>query len=210
MIESSSIKLSGSGTSDGATAVSDIPSKQTSQTQTQTISKKDEERQSPPINNDHHIIESSIADHLPIANLSQTSPQTTDQQQNGYHHHPTTISDEEKKNILAILHSGTIALEDYDPREQLKQLHIRNQSEIISKIPGINLFIRPFEELTTSKNEKMLGDLECRVMNRLDDIVNRLDGIDVRLDAIEQCLKGSDDNIGQQILTSTDDDTSSG
>ena len=42
MIESSSIKVSGSGTSDGAIAVSDIPSKQTSQTQTQTLSKKDE------------------------------------------------------------------------------------------------------------------------------------------------------------------------
>ena len=68
---------------------------------------------------------------------------------------------------------------------------------IISKIPG-NLFIRPFEELTTSKNEKMLGDMESRVMNRLDDIVHRLDGIDVRLDAIEQCcLKESDDDIGR-------------
>ena len=149
-----------------------------------------------------------IADHLPIlANPSQTPPQTTDQQQNGYHHHPTTISDEEKKNILELLHSGTIALED--PREQLKQLHIRNQSEIISKIPGINLFIRPFEELTTSKNEKMLGDFECRVMNRLDDIVHRLDDIDIRLDAIEQCMKESNDDTDQQILTSTDD-TSSG
>ena len=80
---------------------------------------------------------------------------------------------------------------------------MRNQSEIISKIPGINLFIRPFEELTTSKNEKMLGDLECRVMNRLDDIVNRLDGIDVRLDAIEQYLKESNDDIGHQTSSSS-------
>jgi len=37
--------------------------------------------------------------------------------------------------------------------------------------------------------------------------VHRLDGIDVRLDAIEQCLKESDDNIGQQMPTD-DDDTS--
>ena len=126
MIESSSIKVSGSGTSDGAIAVSDIPSKKTSQTQTQTISKKDEiEYQSKC---------SSITDHLPIANPSQTSPQTIHQiQQQQIHHHTATISDEEKKNILELLQSGTIALEDYDPREQLKQLHMRNQSEIISK-----------------------------------------------------------------------------
>ena len=210
MIESSSIKVSEST----ATAVS--VSQQPIQTKRQTIPKKDEiEHQSPPIiNNDRHIIESNITDHLPIANPSQTSPQTIQQiqheQQNGYHHNTATISDEEKKNILAILQDSGIALEDYNPREQLKQLHIRNQSEIISKIPGINLFIRPFEELTTSKNEKMLGDFECRVMNRLDDIVNRLDSIDVRLDVIEQRLKESNDDTKQQILTSTDDDTSIG
>ena len=46
-------------------------------------------------------------------------------------------------------------------REELKHLHVRHHSEIISKIPGINLFLRPFEELTTSKNEKMLADMEC-------------------------------------------------
>jgi len=198
MKESSSIKVSGSGTSVGATAAS-VSQQPIRQTPTQMISKDEIEHQSPPNN------ESSITDHLPIANPSQTSPQTIHQiqheQQNGYHHHSTTICDEEKKNILELLQSGTIALED--PREQLKQLHIRNQSEIISKIPGINLFIRPFEELTTSKNEKMLGDMESRVMNRLDDIVHRLDGIDVRLDSIEQCMKESDDDTGHQTSSSS-------
>lgn len=103
MIESSSIKVSGST----ATAVS--VSQQPIQTQSRRIPKKNERDQSPPINNDHHIIESNITDHLPVANSSRSSPQTIQQleQQNGYHHHPTTtttISDEEKKDILAILH----------------------------------------------------------------------------------------------------------
>ena len=81
-------------------------------------------------------------------------------------------------------------------REELKHLHVRHHSEIISKIPGINLFIRPFEELTTSKNEKMLSDMESRIMDRLEGItdmerriMNRLDGIDKRLDVIESKLK---------------------
>ena len=75
------------------------------------------------------------------------------------------------------------------PGEQLGQLHVRRQSEIISKIPGVNLFVRPFEELTTSKNEGMLADMEGRIVGRLDGIMDRFDVIEGRLDAIEKRME---------------------
>jgi len=80
---------------------------------------------------------------------------------------------------------------DMDPRENLGRLHIRKQAEILSKVPGVNLFIRNFEELTTTKSAKMLAGMEGRIMSRLDEIMERMDGIDRRLDAIEESLKGA-------------------
>ena len=98
-----------------------------------------------------------------------------------------------------------------DQLEQARQLpselHMRKQSEIISKIPGINLFIRPFEELTTSKAEKMFEDMEKRIMGRLDGIVDRLEGIEEKLGGIEQSLKetGVSTGDGPEQDASTED-----
>eukprot|EP01083_Nonionella_stella_P132141 401652_1 len=67
---------------------------------------------------------------------------------------------------------------DMDPRENLGRLHLRKQAEILSKIPGVNLFLRNSEELTSSKNARMLSGMEGRIMSRLDEIMESIDGID--------------------------------
>ena len=114
------------------------------------------------------------------------------------HRRKQDVPSESKSNMSNLAHHLETIQESGSAltREELKHLHVRHHSEIISKIPGINLFIRPFEELTTSKNEKMLSDMESRIMDRLEGItdmerriMNRLDGIDKRLDVIESKLK---------------------
>mmetsp|Transcript_40593 Transcript_40593/g.85217 ORF Transcript_40593/g.85217 Transcript_40593/m.85217 type:complete len:533 (+) Transcript_40593:162-1760(+) len=88
------------------------------------------------------------------------------------------------------------------------KLNVRKQSEILSKIPPFSLFIRNFEELTTSKNAKMLSGMEGRIldgiaesekriMDRLDEIAENERSIMNRLGAIEQRLKETDTDEAQ-------------
>lgn len=95
------------------------------------------------------------------------------------------------KSMMAVLHEDKAL----DP----SRLNVRKQSEILSKIPPFNLFVRNFEELTTSKTENMLLNFEARIMDSISnvekrinenqtEIMDRLDSIETRLGVLEQSL----------------------
>jgi hypothetical protein len=92
--------------------------------------------------------------------------------------------DNERKSLSSHLRSEMATLQHLDPRH----LHIRDQADIISRIPGVNLFIRPFEELTTSNMESMMTGMESRILDRMDEIVEKLDALELRLNTIEKQL----------------------
>lgn len=111
---------------------------------------------------------------------------------------PTKNSNNEPGNMGSLKSMMEVIKEDkaLDP----SRLNIRKQSEILSKIPPFNLFIRNFEELTTSKTANMLLEIEARMLNNMENmekrigerqmqILDTLDGIDIRLNAIEQSLQ---------------------
>lgn len=95
----------------------------------------------------------------------------------------------EKKTLSSHLRSEMATLHHLDPRH----LHIRDQADIISRIPGVSLFIRPYEELTTTNIESMLGSMEARILDRMNVILDRLDGLEMRLNAIEKQLSLDDE-----------------
>jgi hypothetical protein len=114
----------------------------------------------------------------------QLTPQHTDSRNHAHQTIPNLHNDEEQASLRSHLRNEMENIQHLDPRH----LHIRDQSDIISRIPGVGLFIRPYEELTTSTMKKMMGDLERKILDRMDGIMERLDGLERRLDGIEKCL----------------------
>ena len=93
-------------------------------------------------------------------------------------------SNKDNKTLSSHLRNEMATLQHLDPRH----LHIRDQADMLSRIPGLNLFIRPYEELTTTNIEAMLGAMESRILDRMDLIVEKVDMMERRLTTIEKHL----------------------
>lgn len=63
-----------------------------------------------------------------------------------------------------------------------------SDTEIMSSIAGLGMFVKSSEERTLNKLESMLNSLEARIMKRLDNL-------DERLGAIEHTITKSNDAV---------------
>jgi len=59
------------------------------------------------------------------------------------------------------------------PEEQKK-----NQAEILSSIVGLGMFLKSSEERTINAVDKMISGMECRIMERLDELSARMDTLE--------------------------------
>lgn len=97
---------------------------------------------------------------------------------------------------------------------QTQQQHEKYQSEIISSITGLGMFLKSSEEKTRNSFEAMLAQMEDRVMQKLDTLSNRLSAIENQISSVaslrhsddcnvESCSDDADQNVTQNSNNET-------
>jgi hypothetical protein len=78
---------------------------------------------------------------------------------------------------------------------QTQQQQEKYQSEIISSITGLGMFLKSSEEKTRKSFEVMLTQMEDRIMEKLDTLSSRLSAIENQISSVESFRHSDDCNV---------------